>query len=81
MSKDRYRIAVSYDCNKYEWGSLDKPAEVIAKVEVAGGGTGSGCRDLSFYYPTLRKAENAVERFRKDGRFDIESAPTSLDEW
>jgi len=81
MSKDRYRISVSYDSNKYE--SLDDPAKKIAKIEVAGGGTdlNSGCRDLSFYYPTLRKAENAIERFRKDGRFRIEGAPTPLIEW
>ena len=83
MSDDRYRISVSYDSNKHGWGILDDPADVIAGVASAGGGTDlmSGCRDLSFYYPTLRRAENAIERFQKDGRFSIDSLPTSLDEW
>ena len=39
MSDDRYRISVSYDSNKHGWGILDDPADVIAGVASAGGGT------------------------------------------
>ena len=78
MSEDLYRIEVSYDTADYEWGSLDKDAERIAGVDEAGGGTGGGMRDLSYYYPTLRRAENALARFRKDSRFQVDGEPTSL---
>lgn len=80
MSEDRYRIAVSYNTSKHERGSLDKAAEKLAGVDEAGGGTClvTGERDLSYYYPTLRRAENAIKRFRKDGRFLVDDEPTNV---
>ncbi len=70
---DRYYIAVSYSLSVFDWGCLDEPARKIAKVEEGGGGTGFGRRDLSFYYPTKRRAVNAIGRFKKDWRFRTET--------
>ncbi len=73
-----YRIEVSYDIRRHGWGSLDNAAEIISRGECGGSGTGNGHRDLSFYYKTLRRAQNAVKRFELDPRFEVHGEPEAV---
>lgn len=77
--KPEYRIAVSYSLRRFQWGSLEEDARRIAKIDFDGAGTGFDRRDLSFYFPTLRRAQNATQRFRKDPRFRVDCEPELVD--
>jgi hypothetical protein len=69
------RVDLSYNCNKYPWGSLDRGLEDMAKA--LGGtetdaGTGFGMRDIGYRFPNLRIAEEFVTLAKQ--RFpDLES--------
>ena len=64
----KFSIEVAYPANWYFDKDFDAVLSKVARGERMGSGMGMGFRDISYHFPTEKRARNAAARIKKIDR-------------
>ncbi len=79
-TKKEYRLQIIYPAQFYSNGDR-KICKAVGRTYSDASGMGFGERDMSFYFDTKKKADNACKRVEKQCKFITFCEVTAPEDW